>query len=233
METSIVYYLLTFLVGGGGVYVTAYLKYKGRNKALSEDVLRLETEKQNIISFHNKELEKLKQTHALKLQNEGARLSAKKEEYSKFMNLLTEIQTSTLSKIEDDLLPNLNVYIESIKRGNRKEIKKQQENIKEIVDKINDEMRKPSLLLFKETNSIKLICNEKIENLIDQFIDLLDKNTLAVSQMLSYYPTDEFVLKPILKPEHFAKFDPDNNPLERVKNELFSEMRKDFSQISN
>ena len=56
--------IIGFALGGVGAYLFSYLKSKGKYKALFEDNLRLETEKQDLESFYKKELEKLKLVHA-------------------------------------------------------------------------------------------------------------------------------------------------------------------------
>jgi len=226
---SILNLLISFALGGVGIYLTAYLKFKGKNRALFEDNLRLETEKQELISSYKKELEKLKQAHALELQKEGVQLSTKKEEYSKFMNLLTEIQTTTLERIMEKLAPAIAEYQECLNQGTSEEIDAKQVEMKSVVDQIILETGKPSLKLFSETNSIKLICTEKINNLIKQFLKLLDSNLIATNELISHLASNEYRRNPELPSHLLSKFHPDNNSLEKIKDELFEEMKQDFT----
>tara|TARA_R110002124_G_scaffold168283_1_gene335753 strand:- start:353 stop:1042 length:690 start_codon:yes stop_codon:yes gene_type:complete len=221
--------IIGFALGGVGAYLFSYLKSKGKYKALFEDNLRLETEKQDLESFYKKELEKLKLVHALEIQKEGVQLSTKREEYSKFMNLLTEIQTTTYERIVGKLAPAIAEYQECLNQGTSEEIDAKQTEIKGIVNQIILETGKPSLKLYSETNSIKLICTEKINNLIQQFLKLLDSNLIATNELIAHLASNEYRKNPDLPSHLVSKFHPDNNHLEKVKDALLEEMKQDFT----
>lgn len=59
---SLFSHVTAFLLGGLAIYLTAYSKAKGVNKALKEDINELESSKQRIITNHALELEKLRNT---------------------------------------------------------------------------------------------------------------------------------------------------------------------------
>lgn len=64
VSTAIVSFVFGILV----LYLTAYSNAKGKNRALEEDVSRLEDEKQKIIAKYRAETEELKKQHSLEIE---------------------------------------------------------------------------------------------------------------------------------------------------------------------
>lgn len=65
---ELLYSVAGIILGFLSLYITAYAKAKGKNKALEENISRLEDEKQRVIAKYQSKLQELKRQHALDLE---------------------------------------------------------------------------------------------------------------------------------------------------------------------
>lgn len=79
-----------FVIGIIVVYLTAYSKAKGQNKALREDLSALEDEKQKIVAKYMAEAEELKKNHALDIEKRKYQYDEKRAQFVKYFALIDE-----------------------------------------------------------------------------------------------------------------------------------------------
>lgn len=86
ISIAIVNFLLGFLV----FYLTAYSKTKGKNKALKEDISKLEDEKQKIIAKYQAETESIKKQHTLDIEKRKFQYEDKRIQFQKYFSILDQ-----------------------------------------------------------------------------------------------------------------------------------------------
>ena len=105
MEYINISHVFGFIGGIATLYFTAYLKAKGANKALQEDIVILEKAKQKITAEHAVELEKIKKDHALDVEKRKYQYESKKEQFTKFFRLIDEFNGKSHETIQDRFPP--------------------------------------------------------------------------------------------------------------------------------
>ena len=165
-----------FLSGMAVVYLTAYSKAKGKNKALEEDVSRLENEKQKVVAKYRAETEELKKQHSLDIEKRKYQYEDKRTQFTKYFSMLDQfhgkshkIFTERFSPIFNDFLSS---YIEDDEESNNKAIVIFNSGIQSLFNELYEEQIK----INNETNSIRLISTPEIDELLNG-LELAVKNS--------------------------------------------------------
>jgi hypothetical protein len=162
---------LGFLSG----YLFSYFKEKGKNKALLSDIQKLTAEKERISSEYKLDIEKRKYKY-----------ESKKEQYFKYFNLLDEFGKNSNNEMYENFFPVLDEFNKHYLGANGNK-KKELEAITEFSSKTSNLLSKSNENLIRlraETNTIKLIANSEVLNLLNDIDQLYDLSMEKSAQML-------------------------------------------------
>ena len=189
---DVIFNILFFGLGALSLYLTAYLRFKGRNKALLEDNQQLEEETQKVIAKYQAEAEELKKQHSLDIEKRKFQYEDKRLQFSKYFALLDQFHKESNSVVGKRFQPILNDFLlgflndnESVKN---QAIVKYNEGVQGLIFDLNQEYLK----IKTEQNSIRLIASPTVDELLDK-LELAVKNaTDANTEMLSFMSKQEF-----------------------------------------
>ncbi|MFB2683101.1 hypothetical protein [Shewanella mangrovisoli] len=185
---------LAFIIGALSLYLTAYIKAKGVNKALKEDIDALENSKQEIITKHATELENIKKDHVLDVEKRKYQYEAKRTQFSKFFQLIDEFN----AKCNSAFFERFPSMFQRLLEGQLSECTEISNNsvlefnaeIMQLFNELNEEQLKVS----HESNSIRLIATPEIDYLLDQLeLDIKSSYDDSVS-MLKFMGTPEYFI---------------------------------------
>lgn len=179
-----------------GFFKTLY-KEKAKNRALIEDVGRIEVEKQRVIhdytletervkQVHAKEIESLKQQsaekldkqkrdHEIDIQKRKYKYENKSREYHKFMDELDAFRGLNIEIIENELRPMISAWFASDFGISNKLFAEANDKATAIISSVRAQEAK----LFAQVNGVKL-------NAAQEIIDLLDALRATITQSKSY-----------------------------------------------
>lgn len=184
--------IICFGTGALSLYFTAYLKVKGKNKALLEDNQKLEEEKQKVIAKYRAETEEIKKQHALDIERRKFQYEDKRAQFSKYFSLLDEFHNECNSVFIERFQPIMTEFLsgylvedESVKR---QATVKYNEDVQALVFELNEK----HLKVKTEQNSIRLIASPKVDTLLDELEVAVKNATDSSTEMLSVMSTAEF-----------------------------------------
>jgi len=111
------YLIVSFLLGMFVVYITAYTKAKGKNKALMEDNICLENDKQKIAVQHRNETEELKKQHSLDIEKRKYQYEEKRHQFSKYFKLLDEFNQRSNETFVEEFIKDQSLITPLVKRS--------------------------------------------------------------------------------------------------------------------
>ena len=106
--------LIGIILGAIAGYVAAYLKKKAQNRALLEDVRRLEEEKRSVEKKFVVEVEQVKKEHNLEIEHRKYQYEDKRKVYSDFCNDLDKYQSQGQVIFKERMMPMMTRLLESI-----------------------------------------------------------------------------------------------------------------------
>ena len=228
---SILEIIFSFSAGALVVYLTAYAKAKGNNKALKEDISKLEDEKQNIVAKYRAETEELKKQHSLDIEKRKFKYEDKRAQFTKFFLMFDQFQNKGRSIINEDFTPLLSELLSSVIIGTE-ESKKEAfyqftNNIQHIIDKIYEEHIK----MTNETNSIRLIATPEMDILLDEFESALNKAKDNASEMIKFMTTPEFFANQTLLIPYQKASEESGNLVSEYRVKLKNRMKCELDEI--
>jgi len=189
---DILYLIISFLLGMLALYLTAYSKAKGKNRALQEDILRLEEEKQKVLAKYQAENEELKKQHTLDIEKRKYLYDAKRQQFVKYFELLDEFNGKCTQIFTSQFPPIMSRFLASCMEGDEA-VKKRgiiefNNEVQGLVNQIYEEQLKVDL----ETNSIRLISSKIMDELLDKLESAVKVTTDDATNMLKFMSTLEF-----------------------------------------
>ena len=196
--------MLLFLAGLAGGYFTSYIKEKGKNKALKEDIEKLEEQKQKVQIKYTKEIESLKKDNTLEVELRKHKYQEKKDQFAKFFTLLDEFHNKSNKKFLDDFGPIFSKFMESSLSDDADAQNKGIAVFNQEMSELTAELHKESLKLSTETNSIRLISSEAMDALLDQLNKNVSEATDCTQEMLNIMAQQEFwqdqsIIQPLMQ----------------------------------
>jgi len=191
LQTSI--YIVTFLLGMLSIYLTAYSKAKATNKALLEDLSRLEEEKQKIAAKYRYETEEVKKQHSLDIEKRKYKYEDKKNQFIKFFSIIDEFNEKSNDLFIEQSTPLINeLFSSSIDDcfDEKKCLEKFTKGMKKIFDDLNKEQRKVST----ETQSIRLISSNEMDVLLNELEAAIKTSTKSAGNLIKAMVSPEFMI---------------------------------------
>lgn len=229
--TEIISPLVGFILGMLVIYLTAYSKAKGRNKALQEDISRLEDEKQKIVAKYRAETEELKKQHALEIEKRKFKYEEKRAQFSKYFALLDEFHGKSNSLFTERFSPIMNQFLASYLSDDESV---QQQAILEFnseVQYVFNELYQEQLKVTSETNSIRLISSPELDNLLNELENTVKKATDEASEMLKFMATPEFWADQSLIKPYQEQAIKTGLEVQKLRDDLRNRMKAELDEI--
>lgn len=228
---NIIITVVSFCVGMLVHYLTAYNKKKGENKALLEDLSKLEDEKQKIISFHQKELEEVRKEHSLDIEKRKYQYETKREQFTRFFRLIDEFQKKSTENIVMEFKPILERFMAAAMDADG-EISKEimisyQNDIYRLMNEAHDDLSK----LNQETNSIRLVSSKEIDTLLNNMELVTRESTEFACDMIKFMSTEEYLadnstILPLLQ-----KSQEQGQEIHQIRQQLQAQMKLELDEI--
>ncbi len=222
--------LVSFLLGMFVMYLTAYVKEKGKNKALLEDVSRLENEKQAISARYMAEMEELKKAHSLDIEKRKYRYEDKRAQFTKYFTLLDEFNNKSNTVFADKFFPVIQKFWEDVIQ-NENGYESGLVSFNAEVQKLMRELYEEQMRLTQETNSIRLVSTPEVDVLLDGLEKLITQATEASSDMLKFMATAEFASDQALLAPFQEKATLIGQEVMSCKDKLRSRMKVELDEI--
>lgn len=222
--------LVSFLLGMFVMYLTAYVKEKGKNKALLEDVSRLENEKQAISARYSSEMEELKKAHSLDIEKRKYRYEDKRAQFTKYFSLLDEFNNKSNTVFADKFFPVMQKYWEEVIEDSDNYNAILVSFTKDIQDLMR-ELYEEQLRLTQETNSIRLVSTPEVDSLLDELEILIAQSIETASQMMKFMVTPEYAADNTLLAPYQEKAASTGHEVMKCKDKLRDRMKVELDEI--
>ncbi len=223
--------ILSFLGGMSVLYLTAYVKVKGKNKALIEDVKKLEDEKQKIIAKYRAETEEIKKQHTLDVEKRKFQYEDKRKQFSKYFSLLDEFHGKCnsvfLERFQPIITEFLSGYLVDDEQVKNEAIVKYNGEVQSLVFELNEE----HLKLKSEQNSIRLIASPEVDELLGKLYIAVKTATDLSTEMLRFMSTPEFWADQSLVLPYQEKLTVSGNEVQVTHNNLKEQMKIELNEI--
>lgn len=188
----------------------SYHQEKGKNRALMEDVAKIEREKQQVSyeysvlnekvkQAHAKEIESLKQLnaedldrqkriHEIDIQKRKYKYETKNREYYAFMDELDDFRGLNINIIERELAPMIAAWYASDNGVSSPLFA--QANDKSI--KIIGDLRAQEAKLFSQVNGLKLSASKDILDLLDELQKTITQSKYYLEEIVGYVFGQQF-----------------------------------------
>ncbi|WP_373033737.1 hypothetical protein [Sulfurovum sp.] len=185
--------IISFSLGVMTLYFTAYTKAKGTNKALKEDISKLEDEKQKIIAKYRAETEELKKQHSLDIEKRKFQYEDKRTQFTKYFSMIDQFQNKSRVLITERFSNIMSEFISSSITGNEETKKKTMYKFTNDIQSMLNEMYEEQVKISHETNSIRLIASPEIDVLLTEFETALINSNNSATEMVRFMTTPQFM----------------------------------------
>lgn len=183
---------VVFLAGGFAGYFTSYLKQKGQNRALKEDIVTLENQKKEIENNWNIKLEETKKSHNLEIEHRKYQYEEKRRLYSEFCAELDRYQSKGQDVLKEKALPMISKFLTALEQANEK--RQVSDGFSQYFNDmllLCNELSASFVEMKNQTNKLRLVTSDETENLLDLLTSNLQKLTDSGNEMLRYLATQE------------------------------------------
>lgn len=192
-------YLIVFILGSLGGALTTYSKTKGKNKALLEDIGRLEEEKQKIQSKHAIELESIKKQNSLDIELRKYKYLDKKEQFNKYFSLIDQFNHMSNTALTEKFAPMMTNFFNTAISDNNEDQALMEFNNQ--VMGLSNEINAEYLKIKNESNSVRLVTSANIDQLLDQLehtIEQSKEESFTIMKVIASpeYQQDSSILEP-------------------------------------
>jgi len=227
-EYEAVIVFISFCFGALSIYLTAYTKEKGKNKALKEDVFELENEKQKIIAKFQTEMEEIKKQHSLDVKKREFKYIDKREQFTKYFALLEGFHSKTNSMIVESFQPIIGEFSVAFMNGTQEEQNVAIHNFSNSINVLSQELNSELLTLKTKTHGIRLISSIELDLLLNELELAVTKSTNDATAMTQFMSKPEFWAdQSLLKPYEEQNLSSGNKVAEiheKVKLQMKSEL---------
>ncbi len=222
---------VSFLVGGFSGGLIHYFNQKGKNRALHEDIRKLEKEKQAAILDKDVLLEKQKKEFTLEIEKKKYKYENRNKEYFKFIESLDSFHGIQMEVLHKDFLPVIESYWQSIKLGfdatATEKIIEFNHNCIAALSKLRDQEAK----LFSQINTLKLSASEEVINLLSKLLVELKATNVNFQKILEEIGNPNFQINNLLSNELFSNGNTHSSQIDNLRDELLETMRQDLDEL--
>jgi hypothetical protein len=214
-----------------GAYLLAYFKEKGKNKALQEDIYRLEEEKQKIILKNNSEIERLKKEHTLDIEKRKFKYEDKRTQFTKFFLMIDEFQRKSTNIMLERFQSTISEFFSSCLIGDENQKKQAVYQFTHDIQPIISEIDEERVKIFNETNSIRLIASAEIDILLTEFENALEYSKETGTKMINFMATPEYILNPEILTSYAEENEKSGNRVLECREKLKNRMKYELNEI--
>lgn len=183
--------LIGIILGAIAGYVVAYLKKKAQNRALLEDVRRLEEEKRSVEKKFVVEVEQVKKEHSLEIEHRKYQYEDKRKVYSDFCNDLDKYQSQGQVIFKERMMPMMTRLLESIEDsdGSTKSVEVSfSDYFSEMLLLCND-LNLAFVEVKNQTNKLRLSTSDEAESLLNDLLINLEQTKNLSTDFMQYLAT--------------------------------------------
>ncbi|MDN3414537.1 MULTISPECIES: hypothetical protein [unclassified Pseudoalteromonas] len=183
--------LIGIILGAIAGYVAAYLKKKAQNRALLEDVRRLEEEKRSVEKKFVVEVEQVKKEHNLEIEHRKYQYEDKRKVYSDFCNDLDKYQSQGQVIFKERMMPMMTRLLESIEDsdGSTKSVEVSfSDYFSEMLLLCND-LNLAFVEVKNQTNKLRLSTSDEAESLLNDLLINLEQTKDLSTDFMQYLAT--------------------------------------------
>lgn len=224
-------FLIGLVIGSASLYFTAYLKEKGKSRALLEELKNVEDEKQKIISKYQKEVEDVKKTHQLDIEKRKHRYESKKTQYYQFMEEVDEFNgclARVLAGEFSQIMMEFYSFTHNVSGLSKNELTVKFNNMAQAA--VNN-IKSQQIKLYSRLNAFKLSANDEIGSLLEDMLHEIQKSENNLVSILNYIGTPEFQISRNVPEEILRISDSNKSNLANVKQKLMAALKHDLDAI--
>jgi hypothetical protein len=218
-------------IGAAPVYFTAYLREKGKSRALKEDVIRLEDEKQGVISKYQKDIENVKKTHQLDIEKRKHQYESKKSQYYQFMQEIDEFNGCLARTLSDDfsqIMLKFYEFTNNVSNSSKEELTVEFNNKAQAAV---GNIKAQEMKLFSRLNAFKLSANSEIITHLEELMHEIQKSKKNLVDILNYIGSPEFQITRNVPEKILAISDSNQSDLANAKDKLMTALKRDLDEI--
>lgn len=225
-----------YIIGGLiillGLFLRSYTQEKGKLKALKSENKSLVDETEKIKSQYSKELEELKKDHQLDITKRKYLYESKREQYVSFFQLLDQFTKENSSKAQEKMIPIVENFLNDfLIAQNQEEQFKAVTAMSTEMQKITFEASQDLIKIKQQTNTIRLIADQKIIEKLDILNLAFDKSIEDSNKTLSDLPALIINNDQIKIQENQKMLENSGMYVKKNSDELIALMREDLNKI--
>lgn len=218
-------------LGASSIYFTAYLKVKGKNKGLSEDIKTLESQKQEIAIKYKAELEEIRKKHSLEIEKRKYQYEDKRAQFTKYFALLDEFHSKSNSVFLEKFNP---LFIElmsaSFEQGDT-ECNDALVSFTQGVQIITNEINEEYLKIKTEQNSIRLIASREVDSLLDELESSVKIATDKTTELIKLMSSQEYFLDQTIAIPYMKELETEGKAVMLCRDKLKERMKVELDTI--
>ncbi len=231
IKMEVIFNILSFLAGMSLIYLTAYMKIKGKNKALKEDISVLENEKQKIIAKYRAETEEIKKQHTLDIEKRKYQYEEKRTQFSKYFSLLDEFHGKCNSIFAEKFSPMMAEFMSSCLVESEELQRQATVKFNEDTQNLFFELNAEHLKIQTETNSIRLISSPEVDLLLNLLESAVKLATDQSTEMIQFMTKPEFWADQSLIMPYQEKLVISGKEVLDCRNKLRDKMKSELNEI--
>lgn len=218
-------FLLTAAISGASGYLMSYLKNKGQNKALKEDIEEIEKAKKAIEFEYQQKIEDLKKKHSHDFEIKKHQYESKKQEYYSFMDKLDSFNANTMNIIANDLKEIMMNYLGATFAANTGQCTIDfNEKALNAIQKFKSKESE----LFSQVNRLKLSSSERVDKQLSALLNELSKSRCYFEKCINYISNPESLFS---NPNIESLFINSDCNLEEARIKLLNVMKDDLNNF--
>ena len=183
--------IIGIVLGAVSGFLATYLKKKAQNRALLEDIKRLEEEKRAVEKKFVVEIEQVKKEHNLEIEHRKYQYEDKRKVYSDFCNDLDKYQSQGQVIFKEKMMPMMTRLFSSIENGDGTGETLEvsfAEYFSEMILLCND-LNLAFVEVKNQTNKLRLITSDEAENLLNELLVNLEQTKNLSNEFMQYLAT--------------------------------------------
>jgi hypothetical protein len=183
--------IIGIIFGAIGGFLATYLKKKAQNRALLEDVKRLEEEKRAVEKKFVVEIEQVKKEHNLDIEHRKYQYEDKRKVYSDFCNDLDKYQSQGQVILKERMMPMMTKLFASIEGGDGSNETLETSFADYFSDMLllcND-LNLAFVEVKNQTNKLRLITSDEAEKLLNELLKNLEQTKDLSNEFMQYLAT--------------------------------------------
>jgi hypothetical protein len=176
-----VWTIITFCSGAASAGLFTYINEKAKNRALVEDMKRIEHEKHQVAHEYAEKLETLRKTYALEIEQKKHQYQVRQHQYINFFSKLDDYTTKTNDKIKSDVVSEFSKLVLTMAKA---EIENNDEKAATAVNEFMffsqnfmSDLNSKYVALKQETYAVRLVTLPETEELICKLESSLENFT--------------------------------------------------------